>query len=102
MSQPDYAAVMVVSPVSGCWELMSSGGRIVIFDTAQVAWEWLPLLGQGRLYTADEQAGSIRFHELSGVLPNRARVVSPYRPDEPFPWRSHVIWSDWWSDLGHD
>ena len=29
MSQPDYAAVMVVSPVSGRWELMSSGGRIV-------------------------------------------------------------------------
>ena len=26
MSQPDYAAIAVLSPITGRWELMSSGG----------------------------------------------------------------------------
>lgn len=100
MSQPDYAVVLVLSPVSGQWELMSSGGRVIVFDTARTAWEWLPLLGQGRLYTVDARALSLTFLEVSRVLPNRARVVSPYCPDEKQPWRAHRIWSEWWTDYG--
>lgn len=98
MSQPDYAAVAVVSPITGQWELMSNGGKVIVFDTAQLAWEWLPLLGKGRLYAADSKALRIAFMELSSELPNRARVVHPYRPDEMQPWRRHVIWSEWWSE----
>ncbi len=97
MSQPDYAAALVLSAVSGRWELMSSGGRVIVFDTAAVAWEWLPLLGQGRQYAADARARTITFLEISRTLPNRARVISPYRPDENQPWRRHQIWSAWWS-----
>ncbi|HZO90530.1 MAG TPA: hypothetical protein VFB38_19540 [Chthonomonadaceae bacterium] len=100
MSQPDYAAVAVVNPVTGRWELMSSGGRVIVFDTAQMAWEWLPLLGQGRLYRADRRTLSLWFLEVSSALPNRARVVCPYRPEEAQPWRRHLIWSEWWSDCG--
>ena len=96
MSRPDYAAVAVVHPVSGQWELMSSDGRVIVFDTAQVAWEWLPLLGQGRQYSADEQRLMLSFWEVSEVLPNRVRVVSPYCPEEGQPWQRHVIWSEWW------
>lgn len=97
MSQPDYAAVAVVSPVTGAWELMSSGGRVIVFDTAQVAWEWLPLLGQGRPYTADARNLRLTFQEVSATLPNRAQVISPYRPDEAPPWKRHLIWSEWFT-----
>ncbi|HZP80716.1 MAG TPA: hypothetical protein VFB21_03680 [Chthonomonadaceae bacterium] len=100
MSQPDYAAVAVVSPVTGQWELMSHAGRVIVFDTAQAAWEWLPLLGQGRLYSADRGTLSLAFLEVSAALPNRARVVCPYYPGEAQPWRKHVIWSEWWTDCG--
>ena len=92
----DYAAVEVYSPLSHRWELMSDGGRIILFDTAELAWNWLPLLGGGRPYSADARARSICFMELSSFAPNRARVISGFRPDEPFPWRKHVIWSEWW------
>ena len=32
---PDYAAVAVFSPVSRRWELMSDGGQVIVFDTAE-------------------------------------------------------------------
>jgi hypothetical protein len=91
---PDYAAIALVSPVSGKWELMSVKGRVVVFDTAQMAWEWLPMLGQGRICRADERALSVTFLEVSATLPNRARVVCPYAPGEAMPWKHHVIWTE--------
>ena len=92
----DYAAVEVLSPRSGKWELMSAGGRVIVFDTAEIAWNWLPLLGGGRLHSSDARRRSIAFLEISSCVPNRARVVSPYDPGEKAPWRRHIIWSDWW------
>jgi len=92
--RPDYAAVMVVSAVTGKWELLSVKGRVVVFDTAQVAWEWLPTLGQGRISLTNEKGLSLCFAEISRTLPNRARVVSPYFPQETQPWRKHLIWSE--------
>ncbi len=92
----DYAAVEVLSPRSGRWELMSAEGRVIVFDTAEIAWNWLPLLGGGRLHSSDSRSRSIVFWEISPVVPNRARVVSPYDLGEKTPWERHVIWSDWW------
>ena len=96
----EYAAVAVLSPVSGRWELMSSGGRVVVFDTATVAWEWLPMLGKGRLYREEAARLRICFLELARDLPNMAEVVSPYDPGERTPWERHIIWSDWWGGEG--
>jgi len=91
----EFAAVAVVNPWTGKWELMSSSGRVIVFDTAEVAWNWLPQLGGGRPYSSDVRSLSLWFMEVSTTVPNRARVVSPYRPDEKPPWRRHVIWSEW-------
>ncbi len=96
----DYAAISVYSPRTHRWELMSSGGRIIVFDTAEMAWNWLPLLGGGRPYVSDARSLSLCFVEISSAAPNRARVVSPYRLDENQPWRRHVIWSEWWNNGG--
>ncbi len=96
----DYAAVAVFSPASRRWELMSSGGRVIVFDTAEMAWNWLPLLGSGRPYSADARSLSLCFMELSATAPNRARVVTPYHPDEGQPWKRHVIWTEWWDGRG--
>lgn len=93
---PDYAAIRVVNPRTGRWELMSSGGRVIVFDTAELAWNWLPLLGGGRPYSADARLRSLTFLEISSTAPNRAAVVSPYAPGEATPWKQHVIWSEWW------
>jgi hypothetical protein len=93
----DYAAVAVFSPVSRRWELMSHNGRIIVFDTAEVAWNWLQLLGSGRPYSANARSLSLCFLELSATAPNRARIISPYAPGESQPWRHHMIWSEWWS-----
>lgn len=97
---PGYAAVAVFSPITGRWELMSDGGRVIVFDSAQVAWEWLPMLGSGRPHVADARSHSVTFLEVSAVAPNRARVICPYEPGEPTPWRRHVIWSEWWGGEG--
>ena len=90
----DYAAVMVRSPLSGRWELMSSGGKVVVFDTAAIAWEWLPLLGQGRRCLGNAATRTVWFNELSSTLPNLAKIVCPYSPQEKAPWKRHVIWSE--------
>ena len=92
----DYAAITVFSPRSRQWELMSDRGRIIVFDTAELAWNWLPLLGGGRPYSADARSLLLSFLEISTAAPNRARVVSPYNPGETAPWKRHVIWSEWW------
>ncbi|MGC8668557.1 MAG: hypothetical protein ACP5VE_10640 [Chthonomonadales bacterium] len=92
-----YAAVIVFSPATQRWELMSSGGRVIVFDTAEVAWNWLPLLGGGRPYILHRPTLSICFLEISHTAPNRARVVCPYHPHEAAPWKRHVIWSEWWN-----
>jgi hypothetical protein len=92
----DYAAVRVVNPRNGRWELMSSGGRVIVFDTAELAWNWLPLLGGGRPYTADARSLCLCFLEISSAAPNRAAVVSNYTPGETAPWQRHIIWSEWW------
>jgi hypothetical protein len=97
MSRPDYAAVLAEHPQTGRWELMSCGGKVIVFDTARMAWEWLPMLGQGRLSAADARTLSVAFLEASATLPNRARVVCPYDPGERTPWKRHLIWSEWWS-----
>ncbi len=96
MSQPDYAAIAVFSPLSQRWERMSDRGRVIVFDNAEVAWNWLPLLGGGRLYVADARSKTICFVELSSAAPNMAYVEAPYRTGESFPWKRHVIWSEWW------
>ncbi len=93
---PGYAAVEVVSPISGMWELMSAGGRVIVFDTAQVAFEWLPLLGSGRPCSLDARSLSVCFQVISNVHPNRARVAPNYDPGEKAPWKRHIIWTDWW------
>ena len=92
---PGYAAVAVFSPLSGRWELMSDRGRVIVFDTPRIAWEWLPLLGAGRRYVADARRLTLSFTEISTEAPNRARVVWPYSPGEATPWQRHVIWSEW-------
>ena len=90
----DYAAALVRSPISGKWELMSSGGKIIVFDTAAVALEWLPLLGQGRRCHTDVARATVWFEEISTTLPNIAKVVSPYSPEERTPWKRHLIWTE--------
>jgi|JRYG01.1.fsa_nt_gb hypothetical protein len=90
-----YAAVAVWSARTGRWELMSAGGRVVVFDTARTAWHWLPQLGGGRPCVADARTLSICFTEISTLCPNRARVVAPYDPGERMPWRRHIIWTEW-------
>ena len=95
---PDYAAIEVVHPITGKWELMSSNGRVIVFDTAELAWNWLPLLGGGRTFSSDARNLSVCFHTISSAAPNRARVVTPYLPEESFPWKRHMIWSEWWSE----
>src|SRR2546429_5680584 len=92
----DYAAVAVYSPRSRQWELMSSGRRVIVFDSAETAWNWLPLLGGGRPYGSDARSLSLWFLELSTTAPNRARIVTPYQPGENQPWKRHLIWTEWW------
>ena len=92
--RPDYAAVAVMSVITGKWELLSCGGRVVVFDTAEMAWHWLPTLGQGRIGIEDRSRMSLCFAEISRELPNRSYVVSPYHPEESQPWGRHIIWTD--------
>ena len=91
----NYAAISVINPTTGNWELMSSSGRVIVFDTAELAWNWLPLLGGGRTYKADSRRLEIWFFEISNNAPNRAKVVPQYDLGELMPWRKHIIWSEW-------
>lgn len=91
--------------------LMSSGRRVIVFDTPEMATQFLPLLGNGRVAHWGADGESVSFAPLSETDTNRAVVLTGYDPynapngrsESPIrEWRHHLMWSHWWSDCGQE
>ena len=109
---PGYAVIGIYLTGENRPSLMSAKGRVIVFDTPQMAIEFMPLLGGGRI-TRWSEDGETAFWsplDLRGV--NRAAVLTGYDPyhlppGAPTPseslirgWRHHVHWAQWWADCG--
>lgn len=92
---------------------MSSNGRVIVFDTREVAKNFLPMLGGGRPTTWKADGESCYWLPVEKNALSRACVVTGYDPyDAPagipgirseahgMEWRCHIMWSHWYSDCG--
>ena len=77
---PGYAVIGIYHAAEDRPSLMSSDGRVIVFDTPQMAVEFLPLLGGGRItqWSADGETACWSPVEPQGV--NRASVLTNYDP----------------------
>ena len=109
---PGYAAVGIYLPGSDRPTLMSANGRVIVFDTPEVARHFLPLLGGGRPGCWDTEEETICFAPIDRDGVNRACILTGYDPYNLPPglpvrsetrqkeWRRHVHWAHWWTDCG--
>ena len=103
-SHLSYCAAAVKTPEGG-WSLLSSDGRIILFDTLEVAKNVLPYLSEGRdtRFLGDDRLLFVpplfdRINELMIISPydpydvpnNEAGVRSETRFSD---WRNHIMWS---------
>jgi hypothetical protein len=86
----------------GTYSLLSSNGKVIVFDTPDVARDVLGYLSEGRMCFWDSNREKLRFspHIIGGV--NEVALITNYDPyDAPegksesriHEWRHHVIWS---------
>jgi hypothetical protein len=109
-----YCAVAVYPTGSRSAQILSVGGRVVLFDTLEIARNFLPQLGTGRhtLWSGDGETAFWPELDAQGI--SRADVVTGYDPYQlpgGMPrgiasetrgreWRCHVMWSHVFTDCG--
>lgn len=94
--------------------LMAVDGKIVLFDTVEIAQQWIPQLGMGRQthFSRDGETAYWTPMDPNGI--NRAVLLTGYNPHSLPPnmpggilsetlgreWRHHVMWSAAFYDVG--
>lgn len=106
MSAPGYAVIGIYRPGQSQPSLMSHHGRVIVFDTPEMARNYLPQLGGGRP-TRWKDRDTAYWLPLQPKGVNRAVVLTDYDvynlpPGAPIrsetrgrDWQRHVIWSQW-------
>ncbi len=111
MSHPPFAAIGIYAPGQSKPSLMSARGRVIVFDHAEQARQYLPLLGGGRptRWQNQDNVCWLPLH-IGGV--NRACVLTDYDPYALPPglpvcsethgreWRGHVHAAHVFHDCG--
>ena len=111
MSHPPFAAIGLYAPGQSKPSLMSARGRVIVFDHAEQARQYLPLLGGGRptRWQDRERAFWLPLRQ-AGV--NRACILTDYDPYALPPglpvrsetrgreWRDHVHAAHVFHDCG--
>ena len=106
---PGYAVIGIYKPGKRGPQVMSHNNKIIVFDTPDVARQFIPLLGAGRMASWGLE-DHIYWHPIDPDGINHACVLTDYdvyNLPPPFiseslylSWKHHIIWSDWYS--GYD
>lgn len=76
-------------------DFLSFDGKLVTFDTLEIAQDFLPLLGGGRLYMQDVASETFSFSPISRRSFNRAVIYTGYDPyDAPNGFRAKGVYSE--------
>jgi len=112
MGHPDYAAVGIYRSGQARPSLLSANGKVIVFDTPQMARHVLPLLGGGRIAAWDADKETVCFTPIDPQGVNRACILTgydPYHLPAGLPlrsetrlraWRNHVMWQHVFADCG--
>lgn len=121
--RPGYAVIGIFPPGGNAPQIMSVRGKIVVFDTPDIARQWMPRLGNGRVSGWDVGGDTVCFTPLDTRGVNRACVLTDYDPYQApaglsIPradgggvyrirsethgreWKHHIIWSLALTDCG--
>lgn len=106
MPAPPYAAIAVYPPACDTPQLLQDANRkVLIFDNAETARNFAPLLGNGRLVCSDG-ADDFFFTPVSETHSNHLVILTDYDvynvpAGHPVPseakslaWKHHIIWSE--------
>lgn len=110
----DYVAVGWYPWGKTSASLLAVGGKIVLFDTKQIAREFLPILGQGRIPSWSADGETLSFTPIDPRGMNKMVLVTEYNPyDLPAQmpdgirsethgkeWRNHIMFSHAFLDCG--
>lgn len=94
--------------------LLSVGGKIVLFDTMQIAREFLPILGQGRMSHWSPDGETLVFTPVDPNSMNKVVLIRDYDPynlpaqmphgirseTKSMQWRSHIMFTHAFLDVG--
>lgn len=101
---PSYAAIGIYPPGDSKPSLLSKHNKVIVFDTPQMAKEFLPILGDGRLEHWSPDGESVSFTPILPNGVNRAVILTDYDvynlpPGTPvrsesrlLEWRHHIHW----------
>ncbi len=109
---PGYAVIGIYPPGKDKPQLMSANGRVLIYDTPEIAKQVLPMLGNGRRALLSADGERVSFIPIDPKSVNRAVVLTGYDPYN-LPagmgfrsearlqeWRRHIMWSYVFFDRG--
>lgn len=94
--------------------LLSVGGKVVLFDTMQIAREFLPILGQGRMSHWSPDGETLVFTPVDPSGMNKVVLVRDYDPynlpaqmpngirseTKSMQWRNHIMFTHAFLDCG--
>ena len=105
MPSPGFAAIGIYHSDDRL-TLLSSGGRVIVFDTPAVARHFLPALRPGAIDYWSADVETVWFSPIAPGYINRAAIITNYDPYNLPPglpvcsevhaqeWRRHVYWND--------
>ena len=112
MTAPGYAALGIYKAGQNKPSLLSVNGRVVVFDTPEMAKNVVPVLGEDRPCTFSADGESAYFLPLDPNGVNRVVVLTDYDPynlPSGLPmrsetrlteWKGHVMWHLVFADCG--
>lgn len=112
MPDTKYCAVGVYDGQGDKPVLMSTGGKVIVFDTKSIAQETLPILANGRDWAWDATGEHLWFFPLDEDKVNHLCIFTDYdvynlpaglpvvSESRGLDWKRHIIWTLWLMDKG--
>jgi len=112
LPEGEYIALMWYPPMGCAPRLLAADGKVVLFETAVMARQFMPQLGGGRIPTWSNDGETLCFTPIDPKGINRVALVTGYTPHnlpvgapvksevKGKEWKNHVMWFHAFYDTG--
>jgi hypothetical protein len=108
----EYVALMWYPPAGGNPRILAANGKVVLFETAVMARQFMPQLGGGRIPSWSADGETVCFTPIDPKGINRLALVTNYTPHnlpvgapvksevKGKEWKNHIMWFHAFYDTG--